>query len=38
MNVSAYLRAREDRESKQIVFDGERLDAAAVHRVRATCL
>jgi WD40 repeat protein/signal recognition particle receptor subunit beta len=34
MNVSRYLKARKDKASRQIVFDGERLDAPAVWRVR----
>jgi WD40 repeat protein len=34
MNVSEYLRRREDRTSRQIVFDGEELTMEAVWRVR----
>jgi hypothetical protein len=34
MNVSEYLRRREDKESRQIVFDGEELTMEAVWRVR----
>jgi len=33
MNVSDYLRKRPDQASRQIVFDGELLDAGAVWRV-----
>ena len=34
MNVSRYLKEREDKASRQIVFKGEKLDAPAVWRVR----
>jgi len=34
MNVTPYLEERPDKESRQIVFEGERLDAEAVRRVR----
>jgi hypothetical protein len=34
MNVSEYLRRREDKKSRQIVFDGEELTMEAVWRVR----
>jgi WD40 repeat protein/uncharacterized protein YbaR (Trm112 family) len=34
MNVTRYLKEREDKDSKQIVFNGEKLDASAVWRVR----
>ncbi len=34
MNVTAYLKTRKDRESRQIVFAGEQLDAGAVERAR----
>jgi RNase P subunit RPR2 len=34
MNVTAYLKARADKQSRQIVFDGEKLDAPAVWRMR----
>jgi uncharacterized cupin superfamily protein len=34
MNVTRYLKGREDKQSRQIVFTGEKLDAAAVWRVR----
>jgi WD40 repeat protein len=34
MNVTRYLKNRKDRASRQIVFEGERLDAPAVWRVR----
>ena len=34
MNVSRFLRERSDKESRQIVFNGEKLDATAVWRVR----
>ncbi|MDX2000568.1 MAG: TIR domain-containing protein [Thermoanaerobaculia bacterium] len=34
MNVTRYLKARTDKKSRQIVFDGEKLDMAAVYRVR----
>ena len=34
MNVSRYLKERENKASRQIVFKGEKLDAPAVWRVR----
>ncbi len=34
MNVTAYLRARGEKQSRQIVFEGEKLDAPAVWRMR----
>ena len=34
MNLTRYLQEREDPSSRQIVFEGEKLDAAAVWRVR----
>ncbi len=34
MNVTAYLKTRKDKKSRQIIFDGEQLDAAAVLRAR----
>jgi hypothetical protein len=34
MNVTRYLKARKDKQSRQIVFQGEKLDMAAVWRVR----
>jgi WD40 repeat protein/GTPase SAR1 family protein len=34
MNVSEYLRRREDKTSRQIIFDGEELTMEAVWRVR----
>ena len=34
MNVTRYLKARKDKRSRQIIFDGERLDMEAVWRVR----
>ena len=34
MNVTSYLKAREDKQSRQIVFEGEKLDAPAVWRMR----
>ena len=34
MNESEYLRKRADTESKQVHFDGERLDPIAVWRAR----
>jgi hypothetical protein len=34
MNVTRYLRNRKDKTSRQIIFDGEKLDAPAVWRVR----
>jgi hypothetical protein len=34
MNVTRYLKARPDKESRQIVFDGEKLDAMAMWKAR----
>jgi len=34
MNVTQYLKTRRDKQSRQIVFDGEKLDAPAVWRMR----
>jgi hypothetical protein len=34
MNVTKYLKARADKQSRQIMFDGEKLDAPAVWRMR----
>ena len=34
MNVTRYLKEREDKAGRQIVFEGEKLDAPAVWRVR----
>ena len=34
MNVTAYLKTRRNKKSRQIVFDGEKLDAGAVWRAR----
>jgi GTPase SAR1 family protein/RNase P subunit RPR2 len=34
MNVTSYLKARADKQSRQIVFEGEKLDAPAVWRMR----
>lgn len=34
MNVSGYLRNRKDKKSRQIVFEGEKLDMEAVWKVR----
>ena len=34
MNVTRYLKQRQDKQSRQIVFGGGRLDAPAVWRVR----
>ena len=34
MNVTRYLKAREDKKSRQIIFDGEKLDMEAVWKVR----
>jgi hypothetical protein len=34
MNVTRYLKAREDRKSRQIIFDGETLDVESVWKVR----
>jgi hypothetical protein len=38
MNVTRYLKEREDKQSRQIVFEGEKLDAAAVQRLRDEAL
>ena len=34
MNVTRYLKARKDKESRQIIFQGEMLDMEAVWKVR----
>ncbi len=34
MNLTAYLKTRKDKKSRQIVFTGEKLDAAAVLKAR----
>ena len=34
MNVTQYLKTRGDQQSRQIVFDGEKLDAPAAWRMR----
>ena len=34
MNVTSYLKSRGDKQSRQIVFEGEKLDAPAVWRLR----
>lgn len=34
MNITRYLKARKDKQSRQIIFDGEKLDMNAVWRVR----
>ena len=34
MNVTAYLKTRRNKQSKQITFDGEKLDAPATWRLR----
>jgi len=34
MNVTRYLKGRKDKKSRQIVFEGERLDMQAVWRLR----
>jgi hypothetical protein len=34
MNVSDYLKQRQNADSKQLIFSGEKLDVAAVWRVR----
>ncbi|MCP5105253.1 MAG: DUF4365 domain-containing protein [bacterium] len=34
MNVTHYLKTRQNKKSKQIVFNGEKLDAAAIKRIR----
>ncbi|MCP3994260.1 MAG: DUF4365 domain-containing protein [bacterium] len=35
MNISEYLRTRRNKKSRQIVFNGKRLDAAAIQTVRS---
>ena len=34
MNVTRYLKARKDKKSRQIIFEGEKLDMEAVWKVR----
>ncbi len=34
MNVTRYLKARKDKKSRQIVFEGEKMDAPALWRLR----
>ena len=34
MNVTRYLKARQDQESRQIIFQGEKLDMEAVWKAR----
>ena len=34
MNVTRYLKNRNDKKSRQIIFDGEKLDMEAVYKVR----
>jgi hypothetical protein len=34
MNVTRYLKARKDKQSRQIIFNGEKLDMEAVWKVR----
>ena len=34
MNVTRYLKNRKDKASRQIVFEGERLDMQAVWKLR----
>ena len=34
MNVTRYLKSRKDQKSRQIIFEGEKLDASAVWKVR----
>jgi len=34
MNVTTYLQTRRNKQSKQITFDGEKLDAPAIWRLR----
>lgn len=34
MNITEYLKLQSDKKSRQVVFDGEKLDAAAVWRAR----
>lgn len=38
MNVTGYLRKRSDKHSRQIIFEGEELDVAAVLRLKAKIL
>ncbi len=34
MNITRYLKARKDKRSRQIIFDGQKLDMEAIWRVR----
>jgi hypothetical protein len=34
MNLTRYLKARKDKKSRQIIFDGEKLDMKAVWKAR----
>jgi hypothetical protein len=34
MNVTRYLERRKDKESRQIIFEGEKLDMEAVWKLR----
>jgi hypothetical protein len=34
MNITRYLKGRKDKDSRQIIFTDEKLDAPAVWRVR----
>jgi hypothetical protein len=34
MNVTRYLKSRKDKQSRQIIFDGKKLDMQAVWKVR----
>ncbi len=34
MNVTSYLKQREDKKSRQIIFEGKKLDATAMWKVR----
>ncbi|MBC7966463.1 MAG: DUF4365 domain-containing protein, partial [Fuerstia sp.] len=34
MNVTRYLNDRRDKKSRQIIFDGEKLEMEAVYKVR----
>jgi hypothetical protein len=36
MNVTHYLRNRKDKKSRQVIFEGEKLDMEAVWKVRDT--
>jgi hypothetical protein len=38
MNITTYLRARQNKESLQLEFSGEKLDSAALLRVREKLL